>query len=375
LADLELVDQGVLYSNPIPGHQVVHASIPFTVQLSSEEFLCVYRRGTTFYSPDSVIAKLRSIDAGRTWQEDGMAWDPVQDGRPYSYSAPGLTSLSDGSLVMVAIRRDHSDPSKLAVNQQTGSFMAVDTLLLRSRDGGRTWSPPEVIQIPSDMIVDVAGPVVELDDSRWFIPFDKGKDYDDATPAPVYMLGLLSSDRGASWSGPNMIASGAAQGRSYFHGRVTKLMDGRLLALLWTRDEASGDFLSLHRVVADPAVEHWSEPEGTALPGQTSWAADVGHGTLVAAYTCREEGRPGIRAALSRDGGSTWDLDGQVELWDASGRETVGQASVTTYPQSHDVIAFGKPVAMRTDDGQVYVSFWATEFCVTQARWARLRVR
>ena len=52
--------------------------------------------------------------------------------------------------------------------------------------------------------------------------------------------------------------------------------------------------------------------------------------------------------------------------------ETVGIAAVDSYPQSHDVIAFGKPMAFAMGDGDVLVSFWCTEFCVTQAQWARL---
>jgi hypothetical protein len=31
-------------------------------------------------------------------------------------------------------------------------------------------------------------------------------------------------------------------------------------------------------------------------------------------------------------------------------------------------------MATRTADGDVLVSFWATEQCMTHARWARLRV-
>ena len=371
---LRLVDEGILYRNPLPGHQVVHASIPFTVELSGGELLSIYRRGTAFYSADGVLAMVRSTDGGTTWQEDGIVREQRQDDRPYSYSAPTPTLLSDGSLVLVAMRRDHSDPSMLAVNPKTGALMPVQTLLFRSSDRGHTWSEPEVIEIPDQMILDVSGPVIELNDGRWFIPFDRGKNYDDPSPVKTYMLGLFSNDRGRNWSSPVDVADGRSASIGYFHGRVIKLLDGRLFTLAWARDETSGDFLPIHRVVSDTRGENWSVPAATTLPGQTSWAADLGDGLMVAAYTYRDGAQPGIMAALSLDGGATWDMDGQVRLWDATGRETIGIASVTTYPQSHDVIAFGKPMATRTADGDVLVSFWATEQCMTHARWARLRV-
>ena len=371
---LHVTGAGVLYRNPLPGHQVVHASIPFTLEVTPGQFLCVYRRGTAFYSPDGVLAKVRSMDGGKTWQEEGVVRDPRQDERPYSYSAPTVTKLSDGSLVIVAMRRDHSDPTKLAVNPKTGSFMPVQTLLFRSPDAGRTWSDPEIIGIPDHLILDFSGPVIELNDGRWFLPFDRGKDYDDPGPPRTYMLGLFSSDQGRTWGDQVIMADGRDTDIAYFHGRVIRLLDGRLFTLLWARNEKTGTFLTIHRVVSDVHGRNWSAPEATTIPGQTSWAADLGDGRMVAGYTYRDGAKPGIRAALSLDGGKTWDLDRQVQLWDATGRETIGVVAVDQYPQSHDVIAFGKPMATATGDGEVLVSFWCTEFCVTQAQWARLRL-
>lgn len=188
------------------------------------------------------------------------------------------------------------------------------------------------------------------------------------------MYGLFSTDEGRTWGDRVTIADGEADAVGYFHGRVVRLLDGRLFTLLWSRDERSGAFLPLHRVISDLEGERWSAPASTGLPGQTSWTVDLGGGRLVAAFTHREGGIPGIHAALSTDLGATWDLERSVILWDATGRETVGVASVNDYPQSHDVIAFGKPMAIGTSDGEVLVSYWCTEHCVTQARWARLRV-
>jgi hypothetical protein len=374
MANLRIVNSGVLYRNPLPGHQCVHASIPFVLEIAPREFLCVYRRGTAFYSADGVLARLRSSDDGETWAEEGLVWDPGMDERPYSYAAPSLTRLKDGSLTLVGFRVDRNEPGKLMVNPDTGGFLAVEVVLFRSSDNGRTWSAPEVIEIPGNMILDFSGPVVELDNGRWFLPFDMGKAYDDPEPVKAVMVGLFSGDGGRRWGDTVTLADGGAEGKGYWHGRVIKLLDGRLFTLLWTGDRKTGKFLDIHRTVSDGQGRNWSKPEPTGIPGQTSWAVDLGEGRMVAAYTYREGGRPGIMAVLSGDGGKTWDLDGQVRLWDATGRETVGVAVKDTYPQSHDVIAFGKPQATRTSNGEVLASFWCTEACITQARWARLRV-
>ena len=96
---------------------------------------------------------------------------------------------------------------------------------------------------------------------------------------------------------------------------------------------------------------------------------------MLAAYTAREVAPPGIRGVLSQDGGLTWDVEHSVVLWDATGRETIGVAARDVYPVSHDVIAFGRPQATRTPAGDILVSFWCTESCLTQVQFCRLRVR
>jgi hypothetical protein len=78
--------------------------------------------------------------------------------------------------------------------------------------------------------------------------------------------------------------------------------------------------------------------------------------------------------ALSADNGLTWDLDNQLLLWDASGRDRLGVNAPESYPRSHDTIAFGAPTAMRLGDGDILVSFWCTDMAITHIRCARLRV-
>jgi len=73
---LEIVDQGVLYRNPHPGHRAICAFLANVVPLGDDEILCFYRLGQAFYSHDGRLARLRSSDGGRSWNEEALVWDP-----------------------------------------------------------------------------------------------------------------------------------------------------------------------------------------------------------------------------------------------------------------------------------------------------------
>ncbi len=99
---------------------------------------------------------------------------------------------------------------------------------------------------------------------------------------------------------------------------------------------ASGADLTNHVCSSDASAQSWGEPIATNLPGQTSAVVELGDGRLCVVYTDREgRQQPGIMAALSEDGGKTWDLDSQLRLWDATGRDRLGVVSLDTYPRSH----------------------------------------
>ena len=88
---LEIVDQGVLYRNPHPGHRAICAFLANVVPLGDDEILCFYRLGQAFYSYDGRLARLRSSDGGRSWNEEGLVWDPRNDPAPRTYTAPHAT--------------------------------------------------------------------------------------------------------------------------------------------------------------------------------------------------------------------------------------------------------------------------------------------
>jgi len=375
MARLEIVDSGILFINPDPSRYHVFASHAHPLQLTDREFVSTYQRGSAIYAADVQIALTRSRDGGTTWDDEGPIHDRAADDRPYSYHDGFLSRLRDGTLVVLTFRVDRSDLGR-PMFSPTGGIVEVEPALLFSHDAGRTWSRPLPIALPSGLVATPANPVIELADGRWLATFDRWHGYEEPGPYRPQMFALLSCDRGRTWGDPTVIAAGTDRRTGFWHGKTIPLADGRLYSTFWTADlgdDARGPLdRPLHHVFARPTDRRWPDPAPTPIPAQTHWPAELPSGRLCLVYTWRTAERPGFMAVLSEDGGRTWDLDGQVRLWDATGWTHLGIHAPEVYPHSHDTIAFGAPTLLTTFQGELYASWWCTLASITHIRWARL---
>jgi hypothetical protein len=371
---LTVAHEGVIFRNPEPGIRALCAYLPNVIPLSDDELLCFFRLGQAFYSLDGRIGQARSTDGGHTWTDETNLLAEVVGG-PYTYTAPHASRLADGTVLLLAQRHASDDREALRFNPETGGMRPVEFVLGSSADGGRIWNDVTTIDPDSDVAVDAPSAVLELPDGRWFLACEAWKNWDDASPLHIRGFALFSSDRGRSWGERIDFPSAADEQRMYSHSRYTRMADGSIGALQWTQSVGGEQNFDLHLVTSDASGRDWLVPRPTGIPAQTSWLADLGGGRLAAAYTVREGMEPGIRVALSEDGGATWDLEHAPLVWDAVGQEWLGVARKPAYPASHDNIAFGKPNLAVLPSGDLIASWWCTQSCVTHARYARLTAR
>ena len=376
MPQIEIVSEGPIYRNPNPGYGSISAFFSHLVQLSDREVLCTYNRGGAMYATDLAFYAARSTDGGASWPEQTRMDDGSADDGPYSYHDPMLACLSDGTLVVTGFRVDRSDPDRPIFNDQTSGICALELVQLRSADRGRSWSRPVPMTVPDDLIVTPSSVVIELADGRWFLPCDRWHAFDSHRPYRPQVLGLFSADHGGTWSSPVVIADTNSDNKGFWHGQVFRRQDNRLFTLFWTAlMESDIANQPLHRCVGSTDATRWSNPEPTNLPGQTNCAVDLGNSRMLDFYSRREGSQPGFFAVCSDDDGRTWDLENQICVWDASGRDKLGVEAPDTYPRSHDTIAFGAPRIIRLTDGDLLATYWCTEMSLTQVRCARLRVR
>lgn len=371
MAYIKIINEGVIYRNPDPGYRYVFASHPHPRQLGENELICTYQRGQAHYAPDLTFALARSTDGGNIWHDEGKMGQSWNDARPCSYYDPYISRLGS-TLVIAAFRTDRTDPDKPQFNEETGGLVETETLLIRSHDGGKTWLPPDVVKLPDDGILTPSTPIIELANGQWFWAFDRWHHFDEPGPYLPRMVGLFSSDEGKSWSNP-INNTNNDRGKGFWHGKVIRLRDDRLYAMFWSAELSTLRDLPIHYSLGSADGRKWSEPAPTNLPGQTHYPAELSDGTFAAIYTVRESEHPGLFVALSQDG-REWDIENQVRVWDATGRDKLGVSAPDAYPRSHDTIAFGAPSLIALDDGDLLAAFWCTEMSITHLRYVRLRV-
>lgn len=367
---IEVLDTGVLYRNPKPHVRSVHAYFPSVVLLEGGQMLATAVLGEAFEAVNCHTHLFRSVDGGQTWELEGLLCPGPKD-RLTSDTAR-LTALPDGGVLAFMIRHDRIDhPDEGLTSHETLGFVPTELLLLRSSDGGRTWSGPQTIEPPLiGPSFEMCSPVTVLRDGRWIIPTQTWPGWDGYCPNGIRMIALVSHDRGQTW--PEYLdVMREPEGTVYFwESKIVELSDGRLLAVAWAYDDvAKTDRPNQYALSADGGAT-WSAPASTGLRGQTLTPLVLGDGRVLSVY--RRMDVPGLWANISRLESNRWVNEAELALW---GQGAAG-LTATTQDMAHNfnVLRFGAPCLTRLDDGTIYVAFWCYEDCVSVIRWFRLRV-
>ena len=372
MSDLVAEESGVVYTNPAPELRHIHAMQPSVRAVSGRELLCTYRRGEAMESVYSVLGTCRSTDGGRTWSDEGLIEQAVSDEGPtYSYFCPHLTRLADGRLVILSVRFRRDDPNQRCYNPDTGGCLPPDTTIFVSGDGGATWTEPAVIAIDSRYAY-AGGPVVELADRRWMVVFETWKPFDDPTPVGTRLFALFSSDAGRTWGDETQIFSDPTGTTRFWDVSFTPLGGETVAGWAWAHDTSENSDLPHHRLTSRDSGTTWESPVVTNRLGQVNAAVRLPDGRLFSAYNLRHGSSPGVYGVISEDEGLTWDLEGQVRIWDAIGRADIGERKEGSFLEELASFAFGKPDAVLVDGNRVVVTHWATRACVPHIRWCRL---
>ncbi len=317
--------------------------------------------------PTARTILLRSRDQGRTFGEKRVIDDETL--RFSSSQSAALTVLSDGSVLAgiytwgiapvpigIDLAKIHS--GKRVVGPQKpfiGIFEGLWTR--RSTDGGMTWQPRNSVDIAGLPPLATRAPVVELRDGTLLMQVN---DLSRSVGQPrdwARVFCLRSTDRGATWGEPALVAEGSKLTVHYLEPSLLRLRSGRLISMLRTRGEGPGaderakgegggvravydHYGHIFQSVSDDDGRTWTQPEQTPMWGFPAHVLELSDGRLLCAYGYRRKPY-GVRATLSHDGGRTWDIANEMIIRDDGGTSDLGY-----------------PVSIQLPDGRILMAYY-----------------
>ncbi len=367
MTSLQVVDSGVVYRNPKPYLRSVQARHPSLAVFDDGEILASFDLGEADEALNYRTYRSRSFDGGQTWAlEEPLFANPP--GRPTTYTVR-ISRVTD-ELVGFGALHFRDDPNEGLLNRATLGFVPTDLILLRSRDRGRTWTPPAIIAPPlASPAWETCHHILELSGGRWLAPTSTWRGWNGENPAGDQTVVLVSEDRGQSWPTFGRIFDGRETGLLHWEVSVIPLRDGRVVAVAWVHDPRTGRNLPTPFTISQDRGETFGPSRDTGLRGQTCKGIQLADGRIICFY--RRDDRPGLWATLSELDGDEWINLAEAPIWQGAESGMTGRAN------SADELAalrFGYPTPVQMANGDIFVVFWCVEQCVGIIRLSRVRV-
>ena len=286
---------------------------PTLARRSNGELLVVCSGGReTHVCPFGWVELMKSVDGGQSWSWPRILMDSATDDRD-----AGVCETSRGSLLVTTFTSlGYVDFLNEAKPGATGRFMKwtreridawksaherlsaaereemLGTWMLRSSDGGVTWSAPYRVPLnsPHGPIPLSDGRVIYAGKRLWH---------------PKRRIGVADShDDGRTWRWLAEIPSRDGDDFTEYHElHIVEAANGRLVAQIRNHNKANER--ETLQTESDDGGRTWSTPHAIGVWGLPSHLARLRDGRLLMTYGYR---RPpfGNRARLSEDNGNSW---------------------------------------------------------------------
>jgi hypothetical protein len=256
-----------------------------------------------------------------------FAWFPLETARKRARASDYserfvIAGDSQSECAPAATEADWATAKLPWARTDCGLFTSIST------DNGATWDRTEPTPIAPFSRGYTPRPPVQLRDGRVLLALAS---HDERG----ILFCISSSHGGRSWLAPPVIIS---QDVVLSEPSVIELSDGRLLLL--ARHDASGFLFQLE---SPDYGATWSAPRQLPIWGYPPHLLELADGSLLVVYGYRRAPF-GIRACLSRNGGSTWDVDDELII-----RDDLLNANL------------GYPTAVQLPNGRIFTAYYAED--------------
>ena len=244
-----------------------------------------------------------------------MAPEPVLDIRSLPSTRETLAYQDGGLFPVLALTADRVAVAALRGGAgHIGREGRMETV--RSLDGGRTWTPPNLVADSED---DDRNPAFGVSPHGTLIllyhrqhNYDADGNYQGRTQVadrrPVVIMATRSLDAGLTWEEPYPLSIDDLPSGSPY-GKIVSLADGTLLAPIynsqaWTDEPSGQSFDSSYLVRSRDDGLTWEDPSLIAHHKNETALIALPGGDLLAVM--RDDGVQGLHSTHSQDGGFTW---------------------------------------------------------------------
>ena len=296
-------------------------------------------------APQGRTVVMRSADGGRTWSLPQEIYNSELDDRDAS-----LRTMPDGTVILTSFSTTDWVPyvragEFIASREIPGNWLGQwqdlverqgltedrpqRNWLMRSEDGGRTWSRP--LDTPTGQH---AGPGMLADGRLVYVG-----------PSPENdrkVSAWESTDKGDTWERVGEIPrpKGIPEETLLIENHLVETSPDHLVVLFRSEGWAEWNDQFLFQSTSDDAGRTWSEAEQLPVWGYPPHLTLLSSGAVLCSYSHRRSPLS-IRAMLSYDEGRTWDHENLVTLYEL--------------PVEHD---FGYPVSVEASPGEIVTVYY-----------------
>ena len=258
--------------------------------------------------------------------DGGRIWDPsthtvaMPQHQQWGYTSGAVKILRDGTLLVLGL-------SNMVTGHRSGSESRFrHGYIVRSTDGGQTWSEPEIIDAWPMRGAAVWDDPLELEDGMLLLagygPFQNAKavgTYID----PSRSVLLWSDDQGKSWTYYGTIAYDPAGVHHFYEPGIALTPDGRLVALSRQRHTVFGNVPPggyLFFSESDDGGSSWTPFRRTDVWGYPADLVTLKDGSILSVYGHRKDPMS-VKVVVSEDG-RQWSEANSILLYEAPNYDT-----------------------------------------------------
>ena len=363
------IKTGMIYRNPKPHIKSINAYFPSVVELENGEMVATIRLGEAFEAHDLASYIIRSTDYGDNWELEGRICDRTKD-RKTTDSARLMAY--NGELYAFMIRQDRHRSEYGLTNPENTGYVEQELMIVKSYDKGHTWSAPKIfspaIEGPA---FEICCPIVPLSNGNWVIPTSTWQGWDGYCPNGLKMIGLVSKDGGESWPEYVDIMNDKEQNIIYWESKVLEIKKDVVLAVAWGYDNTNKVDMDNQYAISYDGAKTFTKPMSTHLRGQTLTPLILDDGRILCVY--RRMDKQGLWANISKIEGEEWINEEEICLWGGTYNGLV--ATSDNMSKNFSKLKFGAPSLIKMTTGEIFVSFWAVEDCVSNIRYFKFKIK